>query len=1254
MYADNPGTGSIHERLSRGRRRRPGSGLLKTVIALIGASAVGTALPSGAFANSYTGLLYGGQTWAEVSATSYGANSVINQESWSAPGGVQFAGFAYTGATFFADNTDATGGLSAGFKGSGGNAPTDLNFPWTTDCSVSEATPRTWINNGVQLTSTNRGPGSSSGGDCFTSGSTGGWNYNNSEVESSNTGVNPSTSYQTLTLSIWCARDANCADTDAAEYAVTNLSGDFNDSYDSPSGSASWDTGTNGSSWYQTNAGTLGVNYSASDPAGVCSLDVQLNGPTSVNSGLLGNQGPGVTNVGAEIGQEFEYGANPCWVGATNTGGWTLPANLTSGSYSAAVLASNPGNYQGQGFSSNGSPEVAGTSTVQIDDVTPSVTLVSPTGSASWTNASTATVDVSTGPSGLSSMSCSDNGTSVGATQKSVNGDNYTYSVPLSGGANHLACGADNGDANGTLYGASGTQVYQQDSTVPSIAFSDVGYIPGTWTGTSQTIQVTATGGASGINGLVCTVDGNALPDTYGDSETVGAAGTTQAAFVTVLANGAHDLQCTANNAGTPTLVGSGSYQVDVDAQVPVTSFETGAGYAAASAHATDPQTASGQNWLNGATSTITVGLTGTEPTVDSGVQSVTCTINGYTADAIVLTNVPGTGTVAQDTPFQASFTANKNNGWIDGQNVVSCQGSTLAGIAGADGQAPGTSSIEYVDVNDPSWPPTPGGHAQVPTAGQCGIASVIDNGGCAYSNGPSQTTWYSSAQTLQITADDTGAAAPITSITCSGAMMSASSWTAAADPQDVDSHNGLTVTATIEAPGGKLDCSASDSADPVDSYELGTYNVSIDPDAPIGHFEAQGANGAAKNILQLSITSPGGSGIKQVAVQAKDENTGTVYSGGDLTGNPADAGTAYATLDPATGTYNLTVDPGVFPGREDKVEFTATPVTNAGVTNVITTDQAGNTEVLTPIELGTNPNPGIVFSQVGDPTSIAVTARAGKWAAAGVTETEPPASLNGTPTSPIAPSAVATIARWTRSVCKTTKQPAKTHTQGKRNTSARKGNKKAPKRSCHTLTTKAPRSEALPAKYAQKLEITGTLTDTTTNTPIAGASVLIFTTNVATGAVHLADTTTTGPRGRFGYRLPAGPNRRIDVLYLGTDNTKGIGSALDTTTAGKLRAHTSRTVRIGQTMRITGRILGGSIDTKGALVQMWYRIAGNKGGWSPFKPGRSGTRGTFTIRFPIERGDAGLTYRVRIKVPTQAGWGFRGATSNVLRFHVV
>jgi hypothetical protein len=1244
MRAQDPHTAGINGRMPRASRRTLRR-LVPLLIVFAGTASITAVAAGSALANSYNGLLYGGTLSINAGTANESGGFVYGDDSWTAPSGSTIGGFAYTSGAFFSDTSDSVGGISAGFGGNGSaNQPTIL-FPWTSDCAISNSGHYWAYSAGGTIAGTN------GNAICSTSGSTGGWNYDNSEIENTSPGTNPESDYSTLWLTVFC-QAGTCKYTGnsptAAYASVTNLSARFDDSYSQPSGGVSWSSGINGSSWVQTNSGNVTLSASASDPDGVCSMQASLSGPENI-AATLGNQNPGTTDVGDEIGTEFEYGTNPCWVGQTDSGSWTLPGGLPSGSYSASLQASNPGNYEAQGFSASGSPTISTTGSVPIDDQTPTVQLLSPTGSGGWTSSNRATVDVSTGPSGLSSLSCTDNGSGDGATLQSNSGDSWVYTVPLSSGTNDLSCSGANGDSNGALVGSSGTQLYQQDSVVPSITFSDSGYTPGTWTASQQRITVTATGGPSGISGLVCTLDGNTLPDSFGDTDFISGAGSTQTGSVTVPANGAHDLACSADNTGTPSIVGSGNYQVDVDSQIPIATFMTSSGYAATSTHASDPDTASGQNWLNGA-NTITIGVTGTEPTVESGVQTVTCTINGDTAGAETLTNVPTTGTVAANTPFEATFVANTTNGWIDGQNAIACQSTTVAGLTGADGQSSGTSSVEYVDVNDASWPLSPGQPQSAPTPGKCGISSVIDSGGCPYSDGPSQTVWYSSSQTVRITADDTGAAAPITSITCSGTAMPASAWTAAADSQDVDSHNGLTVTATVDAPGGKLDCSASDSASPVDTYELGTYNVSIDPDPPTGHFEAQGANGAAKNILQLNLSSPGGSGIKQVAVQAKDENTGKIYTGGELTGNPADGSTAFATLDPATGSYNLTVDPNAFPGLNDKVAFTATPMTNAGLTATLTTTADGGAEVVTPIQLGQNPDPGLVLSTTGDSTSVTATARAGKWVAASVEQSGLPASLNGSPSSPVAPTTVATVAKWSRSVCK----PARK----KSGDPARKGKKAKPakktaKRSCRSLTTKAPRSEGLPANYGQKLQVTGVLMDTTTNTPISGGTVLIYATNLTTGAVKLVDTAKTGPRGGFGYRLPAGPGRRVDLVYVGTDSTKGIDSAFDTTTAGKLQAHAARTVHVGQHMRITGRILGGSIGGKGALVQMWYRIEGHTRTWEPFKPGRSNLHGGFAIRYPITAGDKGLTYQVRIKVPDQAGWGFRGATSNVLRFHV-
>ncbi|MGH3260908.1 MAG: hypothetical protein ACRDNS_02825, partial [Trebonia sp.] len=280
-------------------------------------------------------------------------------------------------------------------------------------------------------------------------------------------------------------------------------------------------------------------------------------GSSTITSGALGNGAPAVVNVGDWIGTEFGNADDPCNVGQTDTGAWTLPSGLTSGTYSGSIEASNAGNYQTQGYSANGSPVVAHpSSAINVDDQTPVLSPQDATGSSSWTSANHATVLVSSGPSGVSSTSCTDNGSSVTATLTASIGNDYTYSVPLAPGSNRISCSSANGDSNGALTGTSTPAVYQSDPSVPIITYSDAGYTAGTWTGVQQTIDVTATGGPSGVSGLSCTLDGNALPDSSGDTMSgVATAIGVQTATVTVAANAAHELRCAADNTGTPTIV---------------------------------------------------------------------------------------------------------------------------------------------------------------------------------------------------------------------------------------------------------------------------------------------------------------------------------------------------------------------------------------------------------------------------------------------------------------------------------------------------------------------------------------------------------------------------------------------------------------------------------------------------------------------------------------------------------------------------
>ncbi len=604
------------------------------------------------------------------------ASSVWEQQSWSAPNSTQFAAFAYTSASFDSGNGDETGGLSVGFKGSGGSAPTDLNFPWTQDCSITEyGSPRQWVGNGEAV---GLDPAVNA---CDTYGRTDGWNYDNSEVESTSPGTDPESPYQTLTLSIWCARDAACDETDTASTDVTNLSGQITDPYDQPSGGGSWSTPINPDDWYQTDSNAPVFSASASDPGGVCAMGVYFNGPSSYYDQVT-DDSPGMEDPGSPIGTEFDS-IEPCGGGSASSNA-TMSSNIASGTYGVAVVASNPGNWESGAGLSNAPAIASYSDAVNIDDTTPTASWVDPP--SSWTASTSEVLDVTVGPSGLVSLSCTDNGSNVAPTLtagSSAGGGTTAWTVPTAtNGANDITCSASDGDANGALVGTiSGT--FHVDTVVPVVRFADSGYAGGTWTNLSQTVTVTTTGGPSGIKTFACAVDGSGVQMTSSEQ-------------VTINGNGRHVLDCTATS--NTNVTGSSSYDVNIDTEQPTLTFLVNGA-------------APGSAWLSG---TPVVTVVGSESGgILSGLEQVDCSVNG--GSSFSLSGIDS----AND--YTSSFELQQN-----GSNQVSCTGTTVAGTTQS---APSTMTV---NVDNPNYSPNP--------------SDLIDDGNNPFSGGPSQSQWYMDA----------------------------------------------------------------------------------------------------------------------------------------------------------------------------------------------------------------------------------------------------------------------------------------------------------------------------------------------------------------------------------------------------------------------------------------------------------------------------------------------------------------------------
>lgn len=756
--------------------------------------------PANALANTYQGLLYGGTLNITSSASSRSAGYVYGDDHWTAPSGTWFDGFVYTSAAFSSTSDNAVGGVSAGFGGNGSaNQPTIL-FPGTDDCSITNS-GHYWTNsNGSTLA------GSNGRQRCNTSGNGSGWTWDNSELENANPGTDPYTGYQTLWLTVFC-QAATCNYDSArqlgtAGVSVTNLSGDFIDSSNQPSGGAAWASTVSGGSWYQTDSGGIALNLSATDPAGVCALYGYLTGASAITGGVVGNQNPSITTVGGAIDEEYTYGTDPCWTGQTDTGTWTLPANLTSGTYNVGVAAANPGNYESQGFSAGGSPTIATYgSAIHIDDTTPILSWSGvPTG---WTASTAETLEVTVGPSGLASVSCTDNGGNVAATlaSGSTSGAGTTlWSVPTAvTGANVVHCSASNGDSNGALTG-SGSQTFDVDTNVPVVDLADAGYVEGTWSNAAQAIDVSATDGPSGLHGIACSVDGGPeklLTDLA-------------SASVDISTNGSHQLLCTAtSNTGER---GSATYTVNIDTEQPTLTFLVNG-------------SASGSDWLSG---TPIVSVIGSEQGgVLSGLSQITCAVNGGAP-------FPLSG-IDASTEYTGSFELDQN-----GSDQVSCTGTTVAGTVQS------TPTTVTVNVDNPNYAPD--------------ASALIDNGSDPYSDGPSQSQWYVTPQQVTITADNTGGSAPMAAIACKGAL----SGTWPISSLNTDAQGGEQITVTVSAPGGDLSCTAEDASGNV--YVLGSYKFQVDDTAPTGYFVSS-ATWPEPDVIEIHATDNGGSGVALVRV---------------------------------------------------------------------------------------------------------------------------------------------------------------------------------------------------------------------------------------------------------------------------------------------------------------------------------------------------------------------------------------------------
>ena len=198
-----------------------------------------------------------------------------------------------------------------------------------------------------------------------------------------------------------------------------------------------------------------------------------------------------------------------------------------------------------------------------------------------------------------------------------------------------------------------------------------------------------------------------------------------------------------------------------------------------------------------------TVTVTGGEAQALSGIASVACEIDG------------GGWTITQGATAKVEITT-------DGQHTLSCYSVTGAGV-----QGPAANETIHVD----STPPT-----------------------VAFSEGPSQSSWSTTAQSIRVTATKPANSSGVAQISCTLGGQ-ATVYTNTGNP---DSESA---TVTVQPPGGELTCRALDNAG--NASTTAAWNFLIDNTPPTGEFLPTKALDPSQVQVRVQDTGSGVAGAE-------------------------------------------------------------------------------------------------------------------------------------------------------------------------------------------------------------------------------------------------------------------------------------------------------------------------------------------------------------------------------------------------------
>jgi hypothetical protein len=187
-------------------------------------------------------------------------------------------------------------------------------------------------------------------------------------------------------------------------------------------------------------------------------------------------------------------------------------------------------------------------------------------------------------------------------------------------------------------------------------------------------------------------------------------------------------------------------------------------------------------------------------------------------------------------------------------------------------------------------------------------------------------------------------------------------------------------------------------------------------------------------------------------------------------------------------------------------------------------------------------------------------------------------------------------------------------------------------------------------ARYGRSIRLAGHLANAD-GQPIEGASVEAFERRPGEPLLAIGFATTSR-EGRFRYSLSANRNREVLFRYGGS---RRIGTAtalfhLRVPATGSLTA-SRRIVRNGESVLFSGRVRTRPLPADGKLLEMQAYFRGR---WRTFSTLRSDKSGRWRFRYRFGATLGRVTYRFRVRLPSEAGYPFAIGKSSVAKVVVL